>query len=85
MVIGVGIPGESTDSIENFKNANGLDGIEFWIDNDHNYKELIQPGGRSFPIDLVVGKESQPKIWYLENAYYPGEAVKAAEDALKAQ
>lgn len=49
-----------------------------WIDNNNNYRELIEPGGRSFPIDVVIDKEGI--IRYLENAYYPGEAIEVVKD-----
>ncbi|MFT7623544.1 MAG: hypothetical protein ACI9WU_002727 [Myxococcota bacterium] len=54
--------------------------MEFWIDNNKNYLQIIQPGGSSFPIDIVVDREG--KIRYLANAYYPGEAIGEAKNAL---
>lgn len=83
IVIGVGIPGESVSSVEGFKASYGLTDVEFWIDNGPHWQAIVPPGGRSFPIDLVVGRDG--RIAYLENNYTPGAAMSAAQDALKKQ
>ena len=80
MIIGVGIPGESSNSIEGFRANYGLADVDFWIDNNNNYRELIEPGGRQFPINVVIDK--QGKVVYLANNYVPGEAIDAAKKAL---
>ena len=79
VVIGVAIPGESPQAIEQFKANYGIS-FDIWIDTNNNYRELVGPGGRQFPIDVVIDKSGN--VRYLENDYYPGEAVKAAKDAL---
>ena len=53
--------------------------MPIWIDNNNNYRELIEPGGRQFPIDIVIDQEGV--VRYLENAYYPG-AMAAEADKL---
>ncbi len=76
----MGIPGEKAEAIDQFKANNGLN-LEMWIDNNSNYQKLIPPGGRQFPLEVVIDRKGN--VVYLENAYYPGEAIKAVLDALK--
>ncbi len=77
--IGVAIPGESPEDLEQFRASYGIT-FDFWTDNNNNYRKLIEPGGRQFPIDCVIDKEGI--VVYLENDYYPGEAVAAMKKAL---
>ena len=78
VVIGIGIPGETPNTIESFRQSYGIT-VPIWIDNNNNYRELIEPGGRQFPIDIVIDQEGV--VRYLENAYYPG-AMAAEADKL---
>jgi hypothetical protein len=45
-----------------------------------NFQELVAPGGRMFPIEVVIDKKG--KIRYLENDYVKGEAIKVVQDLL---
>lgn len=74
------IPGEKPEAIDQFKANYGVS-FDMWIDNNSNYQKLIEPGGRQFPLEVVIDRKG--KVVYLENAYYPGEAIKAVKDALK--
>jgi len=78
--VGVALPTESDPEIDLFKKQNGIT-FDIWKDVNHNYAKILPPGGRSFPIDIVIDKKGI--IVYLENDYYPGGALKAAKDALK--
>ena len=51
-----------------------------WIDNNFNYEKMVEPGGRSFPLEVVIDKEGI--VVYLANNYIPGEAIKAVMKAL---
>jgi hypothetical protein len=75
--IAVAIPGESKEQIEQFRANYGIS-FDTWIDNNNNYQQLIEPGGRQFPLEVVIDKEGI--IRYLENNYYPGEAVKVIQE-----
>jgi len=77
--IGVAIPGESPEQIEVFKQNYGIT-FDQWIDNNYNYEKLIEPGGRSFPLEVVIDRDGF--VTYLANNYIPGEALKAVEKAL---
>jgi peroxiredoxin len=78
--IGVAIPGESPNQIEIFKETYGIT-FDQWIDNNFNYEKLIEPGGRSFPLEVVIDKDGF--VTYLANNYIPGAAIKAVQEALK--
>jgi len=70
--IGIAIPGETPAQIEDFRANYGVT-MPVWIDNNYNYRKLVGPTGRQFPIDVVI--DSSGVVQYLENDYYPGEAV----------
>ena len=78
--MGVAIPGEPTDRTVQFQESYAPD-FDYWIDVNSNFQKLIKPGGRSFPLDVVINRKGI--VTYLENDYIPGEAIKAVEDALK--
>ncbi|HIA00466.1 MAG TPA: hypothetical protein EYN06_02905 [Myxococcales bacterium] len=73
------IPGESPEQIEIFKQNYGIT-FDQWIDNNFNYEKLIEPGGRSFPLEVVIDRDGF--VVYLANNYIPGEAIKAVKKAL---
>ena len=77
--IGVAIPGESPAQIEQFRKNYGIE-FPIWIDNQFNYEKFIEPGGRSFPLQVVV--DADGFVTYIANYYSPGEAEKAVDDAL---
>ena len=80
VIIAVAIPGESKADIDQFKTNYGVT-FDVWQDNDDNYKDPIpKEGGRQFPLEVVIDREYT--VVYLENDYYPGEAVKAIKKAL---
>ena len=79
MFIGVAIPGENPAQIENFKQNYGIE-FDVWIDQNFNYEKMIEPGGRSFPLEVVIDRDGF--VVYLANYYIPGEAEAAVEKAL---
>jgi len=78
--IGVAIPGDSKAQIDTFKSNYGIE-FDIWSDINSNFQELVPPGGRMFPLEVVIDQEG--KIRYLENDYVKGEAVKVVQDLLK--
>ena len=77
--LGIAIPGETPQAIEEFRANYGVK-FPIWIDNNFNYRELVGPSGRQFPIDVVI--DSDGVVRYLENDYYPGEAVKMVKQVM---
>ena len=71
--IGVGIPGESPNQIDGFKKNYGVT-YDTWIDQNSNYQKLVEPGGRSFPLQVIV---VNGVVEYLAS-YYNLEELKGA-------
>ena len=62
-----------------FKENNGLT-CDIWKDLNSNYTNMISPGGRTFPLEVVIDRNGI--VTYLSNEYYPGLAIKEAKKAL---
>ena len=71
---------QTPSDVTNFTAKYGAGVDQFWIDTQNVYRKLIEPGGYPYPIEVVIDR--QGTIVYLATDYYPGEAMKAALDAL---
>lgn len=78
-IVAVAIPDETKDAIDQFKKNYGIT-FPVWRDTSQNYLKLVPPGGRQFPLEVVIDRDYL--VVYLENDYYPGEAIKAIKKAL---
>ena len=80
VLIGVASGGDAESQIATFRSHYGLDDVEIWVDDRKHYRDFVEAGQPSFPIEIVLDREGI--IRYLETAYYPGGATAAAEQAL---
>ena len=80
VLIGVASGSDTQSQIATFQSHYGLDDVILWVDSNKVYRDLVGPGERSYPIEVVIDREGI--VRYLETDYYPGQAAAAAEAAL---
>ncbi len=76
----VAVSASGASDIQQFQTNYGIHDLEFWVDLDSNYMQLIPPGGFAFPIEVVIDRTG--KVVYLTNHYTKGAALEAAYEAL---
>jgi len=81
VLIGVASGADTESQIATFKSHYGLDNVVLWIDVNKVYRDIVEPGGRSYPIEVVIDRKGI--VLYIETDYLPGQAAAAAEAAIK--
>ena len=80
VLIGVASGADTGSQIATFRSHYGLEDVELWVDVEKHYLKFIKPGGRSYPMEIVIDREGV--VRYFETDYLPGQAAAAAEAAL---